>query len=553
MDDAPQKPKTVSILKTLAVLPSGTQGPDLDAAELSQYLNEHYKTSFEEDRNAHHRLRDELYRDGGVQHMNGIIERLFKDKTVQDLRKAVVPLARFNNVIKRIVNEMSTVYSEPARRVVGETTETEAAQLAQVDAVMNDGADPASIRIETPNNDAYQAVLEAVCMDERMVEVGRLLNLHRALLVGFRVRMKPNGEREPTIDIATPANVRAITHPNDESLVIGWLIKTCHKTARDSQEVPVWMLWTDHESIALRDDLSVIPGSWQEHKLGVCPWVPVTLGPPSSGFWPGSEGADLVAGQETIWLEGVLLIKESKSATKQTIIQGDGTNMARGQTLDTEAPAELADGQSATTVDMSMDLDLFKGAASHVLDSLALNYGLLPAVARGQQAESAEARELQRLPLKEIRRRQQVPLRRFEFRFACVMSAVLAVDLPAMNFVVEDWRIEFAESETPLDPIAEQDLFEKRRAAGLDNTVDMIIRKRPGLDEDGAWEIVDHNIAVETKRNAKMRPLMSISGSMGASTPDGNAPSFEANRGEPTDPKKDPGDEGGSTPAQPAA
>lgn len=533
MDDAPQKPKTVSILKTLAVLPSGTQGPDLDAAELSQYLNEHYKTSVEEDRNAHHRLRDELYRDGGIAHMNSVIDRLFKDTTVRDLRKAVVPLARFNNVIKRIVNEMSTVYSEPARRVVGETTETEAAQLAQVDAVMNDGADPASIQIETPNNDAYQAVLEAVCMDERMVEVGRLLNLHRALLVGFRVRMKPNGEREPTIDIATPANVRAITHPNDESLVIGWLIKTCHKTARDSQEVPVWMLWTDHESIALRDDLSVIPGSWQEHGLGVCPWVPVTLGPPSSGFWPGSEGADLVAGQETIWLEGVLLIKESKSATKQTIIQGDGTNMARGQTLDTEAPAELADGQSATTVDMSMDLDLFKGAASHVLDSLALNYGLLPAVARGQQAESAEARELQRLPLKEIRRRQQVPLRRFEFRFACVMSAVLAVDLPAMNFVVEDWRIEFAESETPLDPIAEQDLFEKRRAAGLDNTVDMIIRKRPGLDEDGAWEIVDHNITVETKRNAKMRPLMQISGSMGASTPDGNAPTFAENRGKP--------------------
>jgi hypothetical protein len=125
------------------------------------------------------------------------------------------------------------------------------------------------------------------------------------------------------------------------------------------------------------------------------------------------------------------------------------------------------------------------------------------------------------------------------------MSAVLTVDLPAMSFVIEDWRIEFAESETPLDPIAEQDLFEKRRAAGLDNTVDMIVRKRPGLTEDGAWEIVDHNIAVETKRNAKMRPLMAISGSMGASTPDGNAPTFEQNQGK----KKPSDDEGGAAPA----
>ena len=537
--------KTVSILTTLAVLPSGIQGPDLEAEELSKYLETHYKTAVEEDRNAHHRLRDELYRDGGLAHIKGVIGKLFKDPTVRELRSDVAPYAQFNNVIKRIVNEMSTVYSEPARRVVGETEATEAAQVAEIEAIKVGAIDADSIRIETPNNDAYQAVLEAVCMDERMVEVGRLLNLHRALLVGFRVRMKPNGDREPTIDIATPGNVRAITHPNDESLVIGWLIRTCHKTARtESADVPVWMLWTDHESIALRENMSVIPGTHHEHGLGVCPWVPVTLGPPSSGFWPGSEGADLVAGHTTIWLENILLIKESKSATKQHIITGDGTNTGRGQAMDSESTGELADGQSISTVDMSMDLDLFKGAAGHVLDSLALNYGLSPAVARGQHAESAEARELQMLPLKGIRRRQQIPLRRFEFRFAVVMSAVLAVDLPAMSFIVEDWRIEFAESETPLDPVTEQDLFEKRRAAGLDNTVDMIVRKRPGLTEDGAWEIVDHNIAVETKRNAKMRPLMAISGSMGAATPDGNAPTFAQNRGDAQDEteKPEPGD-----------
>jgi hypothetical protein len=533
MADAPEKPKTVSILQTLAILPSGIQGPTLDAAEISTYLETHYKTTAEEERNSHHRLRDELYRDGGVTHMKGVIDKLFKDPVVRELRKDVAPFAQFNNVIKRVVNEMSTVYSEPARRVVGETKATQTKQIAQVEAVKVGAATAESITIETPNNDAYQRVLEAVCMDERMVEVGRLLNLHRALLIGFRVRMKPNGEREPTIDIATPGNVRAITHPNDESLVIGWLIRTCHKTARTADaDIPVWMLWTDHESIALRENLSVIPGTHNEHGLGVCPWVPVTLGPPSSGFWPGSEGADLVAGHTTIWLENILLIKESKSATKQNIVTGDGTNTARGQSSDTESFIELSDGQSATTVDMSMDLDLFKGAAGHVLDSLSLNYGLSPAITRGQHAESAEARDLQMLPLKGIRRRQQIPLRRFEFRFAVVMSAVLAIDLPAMSFVAEDWRIEFAEAETPLDPIAEQDLFEKRRAAGLDNTVDMIVRKRPGLTEDGAWEIVDHNIAVETKRNVKMRPLMQISGSMGASTPDGNAPTFAQSQGD---------------------
>lgn len=549
-DDAPdKKPKTVSILRTLAVMPSGAFGPDIDTTELTDYLQSHYKSTAEDDRNAHHRLRDELYRDGGVRHMEGVIDRLFKDSTVRELRKAVVPLARFNNVIKRIVNEMSTVYSEPAKRSVGETEEGEKRQVEQVELVKV-GAAPAESITPTPNDDAYQALLEAVCMDERMLEVGRLLNLHRALLVGFRVRMKPDGEREPLIDIATPANVRAITHPNDGSLVIGWIIRTDHKTARSSEEVPAWMLWTDHESIALRNDLSVIPGSWREHGLGVCPWVPVTLGPASSGFWPGSEGADLVAGHETIWLENILLIKESKSATKQTIVTGDGTNTARGQSSDTEVVGELADGQSATTVDMSMDLDLFKGAAAHVGVDLGLNYGLMPAVTQGQHAESAEARELQMLPLKAIRRRQQTPLRRFEKRFAYVMSAVLKVDLPAMFFEFIGWLIEFAESETPLDPTADHELFLKERAAGLDNTIAKLMRKYPGLTPERAWEMVLTNIAVELKRNLAMKPLMQISGSMGASTPDGNAPSFEANRGKDQD-EEDPDDESKVDPDQP--
>lgn len=530
------KPAPVSILTTLSLLPSGkTKGEDLTLAELGIYLGQHYNTEEEKSRNQRHTLRDQLYRDGGVRHMEGVIDKLFKDPDVQRLRKEVVPFARFNNVIKRIVNEMSTVYSEPALRVVGETQATIDKVLAETDAAAASDTDEIPTA-ETPNNDKYQALLDAVCMDERMVEVGRLLNLHRALLVGFRVRQHPDGTREPTVDIATPANVRAIVHPNDASLVIGWLVRTAHKSARGASiDVPCWTLWTDYEAVSLREDMSTIPNTWAPHGLGVCPWVPVSLGPPSSGFWPGEDGEDLVAGAVTVWLENILLIKESKSATKQTLISGDGTALARGQAIDTERVGELADGQSATTVDMSMDLELFKGASTHVLNNLALNYGLMPAVTNGQHAESAEARELQMLPLRAIRRRQQTPLRRFELRFARVEAAVCKVDLPEYAFEVIDHRIEFAESETPLDPIAEQTLFEQRRAAGLDNTVDMIARKRPGLSESGAWDILDRNIVVETKRNEKMRPLMRISGSMGAKTPSGN----------------DEGDGGGSAPPVP--
>jgi hypothetical protein len=477
---------TVSIFDILATLPSGSRGPTLSQDELSNYLRIYVDSERDKDRNRRHLLRDELYHDGGVPYMTQFIEDIFDDPTVRKLRQKWVKQARFNNAIKRIVNEQSTVYSEPARRLV-----------------------PA-------DNDTYQKLLEAIRIDERAVEIDRLLSLHRALLVGFRVRQRPNGEREPVLDIATPANVRVVMHPNDSTEVVGWMIRTEHRSARPGGDAPAWTLWTDHESMQLRADLSVIGDSVQQHPFGVCPWVPVTLGPPCPGFWPGEEGEDIVAAHIAIWFNNILLLKESKSATKQTIIQGDGTNAARGQSADSEVPSELADGQNATTVDMSMDLSLFRDTTDHVLFNASYNYGMSPAIMTHQGVQSAEARELMRIPLKEIRRQRQVPLRRFERQLAKVMSVVTAIDLPAMTFSVDGWRIEYAESETPLDPMDEFNLFLQYRGAGLDSTIEFMMRKRPGLLRAEAAAIIGQHTLDETDRIRMMRELMALSGALGA-------------------------------------
>lgn len=176
-----------------------------------------------------------------------------------------------------------------------------------------------------------------------------------------------------------------------------------------------------------------------------------------------------------------------------------------------------------------MDLSIFRETADHVLAHAGLNYGLPPAVLSHQGVQSAEARELMRLPLKELRRQQQVPLRRFERQLALVMARVLSVDLPAMAFDPSSWRIEFSESETPLDPKAEHELFLSRRAAGLDNTLSHMQRLRPGISEDQALAALETNILVELERNRLMRPLQAISGSLGADTPEAPTDSTEDN------------------------
>jgi hypothetical protein len=508
----PAEPGTKSILETMAMLPSGAMPMNTETGqvlrisfdELGSYLNTTLGGDGEKQRNIDHALRDQLYHDGGVRFMCGVIDRVFKDPDVQQKRKEWVPYARFTNPLKRIINKISTVYSRPAKRSV------------------------------KSGDDAYQALLIEMRFDEQMLQLSRLLNLHRALLVGYRHRRRPDGVLEPVMDIATPANVRALVHPFDDKLVIGWLVRTCYKPVRASSDTPVWMLWTDHERVGIRENMSVIGSSYVEHRLGVNPWVPVTLSPPQSGFWPGEEGQDLVAARVAVWMQGVLMLKESKSATKQTVITGDGTATARGQSADSEVPTELSDGQAVQTIDMSMDIKMFEDASDHITHHAALDYGMSEAIVNNQGVQSAEARELMNEPLYELRDEQQIPLRQFERTYVNTMAAIGKVELPPeRHFDPTEWELQYGSSKLKLDPVKEQELFEKRRAAAITSTVKFMCESRPGLTAEDAQLELEENIEQETLRNELMRPLQAISGSTGADMPAGSETPLQPQTGAP--------------------
>lgn len=477
---------TASIRTVLAVLPTGAQGADLTWQEVGQYLREHCDQKADKDRQKRHLLRDQFYCDGGCEYMRSVIDDVFIDDTVKELRKKWVPHARFNNAVKRIVNEISSVYSAPAQRSI------------------KDG------------NDAYQSILERLQFDVVMQQACRLFNLHKVLLAAPRVRQMPDNKREPVIDLVTPASFRAVLHPNDNTRVIGWLIRLTLRSVRklDGQRVAAWVLWTDHEWVHLDDKFVPIEATVTEHGLGVCPWVPIMRSPVRAGFWPGEEGEDLVAAQVAIWMSNILLMKETKSATKQTIVAGDGSLAARGQAADSEVPSEITDGQAVSTVDMSMDLSMFRDTGDHALERSANNHGMSIAMLRHQGTQSAEAREQMRIPLRELRREQHPVFRMAERELAKRMAAVFAKDAPDLTFDPDGWRIDFGEAQTPLTPMEEILLFEKERAAGLDNTVAFYMRRNPDADETVARAAILENIEVETWRVGEMRELQAMSGGM---------------------------------------
>lgn len=492
---------TVSIRKVLAVLPTGDQGTDLSWSEVGVYLKRTCDRLEDRDRTRRHLLRDQFYADGGVDYMKAVIDDVFLDPVVRDLRKKWVQHARFNNPIKRIVNEISTVYAEPAKR-----------SLDDEDA----GA-------------AYADLLEQLQFDIVMQQVNRLFNLHRILLVAPRIRLVEDDTPEPVVDIATPATFRVVLHPRDNTRPVGYLIRLDLRGMRTPEQRPAaWVLWTSHEWIHCDEQMMPIESTYKEHGFGVNPWSPVMRSPARAGFWPGEEGEDLVAGHIAIWMANVLLMKETKSATKQTIVSGDGTHTARGQASDSEVPNEISDGQAVSTVDMSMDLSLFTGTSDHVLERLANDYGMSLAQMKHQGVQSADARESMRIPLRELRREQHPIFRLFERGFVKRLAAVCEKDAdPSMRFDPEGFRLDFGEAQTPMTPAEEVTQFEKERAAGLDNTVEFYMRRNPDADEDMARTAILKNIEVETWRVSEMRELQAMSGAMGAKqngTPDDSNP-----------------------------
>lgn len=483
---------THSILEVLATKPDGKLGDVMPPEQLGPYLMKHYGGDFT--RRERHRLRDEFYRDGGCQHMKNVIEEQFKHPQVQELRKAWVPHARFGNLLKQIVGETSSVYSEPAARKVGGSEANEAQFAAHVEALM---------------------------LDELMDYANRMLNLHRAVLLGPYIRRDLDGNGTLVLDVVTPANVIAVTHPNHNTLVVAWLVACDFKSHRTGYErEPKWQLWSDHEFGFLDKDFVPV-AAFEEHKLGLNPWIAVTYHAEAvPGFWPGEDGEDLVAAHVSIWMAGILMLKETKSATKQEIVSGDIGTAERGIPADTDVPRAYPEGVTSTVVDRSMDPEQFTKPSDHIEKRAASGYGLSVGALR-HDMQSADAQEAQKEPLRKLRRTQIKTFRRVERALANLIAKVLEVYANDVKFVVEKFAIDFGEPEILMKASERLELFLAMRAAGVDNTLAFIRRLNPDMKSDEEARVwMEHCIEVETERNRLMRPLQVISGSLGAPVPD---------------------------------
>jgi hypothetical protein len=509
---------TVSLRSILAET-LAAPGMGLSWVEVGEYMRRHYigqNATAERERRARHRRRQDVYNDGAKPYVIELIRKVFRDPRVRQLREQWAEAAQFNNVAKRIVNELSTVYQEPAQRTL--------------DGVEDD------IRYQRVQNLCKQA--------RRMRHAGRMLNLHRTILLGFRVRNAgtlADPRPEPVIDVVTPDRAFIVTHPTDPGVPVAVGIEIETRYAHTASKAPAWVVWSEHERFHLTGTGDVVEGSLIEHGIGRLPFVLVTLEDSTASVWPGMAGEDLTAAALAIAFSNTCLLKETKSATVMPIVSGDASRMVREQASDPEIMVHAPEGVSVSTIDPSMDLDLFTNTANHVQDTIGSNYGVAATLMRHQGVQSAAARDLMRVPLRELRLEQQLIWRDAEREFVEVQAAVIAAEAAAgvpgmaeLVFSPAGWRIDFADPQTPRSVKEQLEEFEHARRLSLDSTVRFVQRQNPDLTEEQAWDWITTLISDEILRNRLMRPLVAMSGSMGAITPDARTPDGAQSPDSPT-------------------
>lgn len=479
---------------------------------VGEYLKKHYVENTDEmRRRAHNLLLDQFYEGRGDEEMERVIRTMWKDPKNQARRLEVyrAGVSKFNNHIARIVNEKATVYSEPPRRSVAS------------------------------GNEMYQAFLDLVQQDDAMRELDRKLAYQEDALLWYRVRVTPTGEREPLLEVVSPAAFWAVAHPKDRTLLVAIVFDQRGGNSLPSD--PVFRVWTDDETFTMNAKCEVFEGSIEPWPLGMMPGVLCSTRKPGSKstLLAACPSADLLEAQKMIRLQDLNLAKESISVNKQAYITGDTSATAMGQSADTDTEVFLGEGVTVTVVDRGVDPKVYRDTATYAQDASASNNGLPPSVLHQQDATSGAEIELRRIPIRELRKQRIPTMRRIEGRIVRVMAAVngarvgvgtlgepvlLAGDLGDFAFSSEGFSIDFGEIQQPMTRAEENANFVAERQAGLTDNFEEEMRRNPDIKTLGqAEEIVNARLERQTRYVEKQKALMALNGSLGSAVGDKTA------------------------------
>lgn len=415
-----------------------------------------------------HRLRREamsarlrFYRDQAIKDIEGLINAVYETQEYQRTLTRYVPIALEQNVTRRIIDEIASLYDKPALRTFS------SAKL----------------------NAEFHAEEKRIRLHEVMQEAHRLTTLCNEVLLWQYISV----DAKPRLCIITPDMFDAVPDPRDKLVPAGFIIDMCPVSmamGTDRAKLPHFELWDDTYRYQIDttgrmvDDAGNMVDAPIEHGLERIPAVLFHRREPTTVILDGSHGADIDSCHRGVALLNVMIMRLAKAqGENQPILQGNLAAMATGQVMNGERPLALPPEVVASVLNTKTDPEHYIKTKREKIASTASTYGLsYEQFTNTESGDSGKAYEMRREKLKEIRG---------EARRRAVVHENETAEL--MGFDASNERLDFQEQSLPQDAIEELQLMRDKAGMGLDSPVKYLMRKDPDLSVEEAKAQIAQN------------------------------------------------------------
>jgi hypothetical protein len=375
------------------------------------------------------------------------------------------------NILKRVINEISTVYKVPSQRT-----------------------------LDKPS-DRYDQIQGEVGLDSRMKKVNRLVNLENEMIVVVAIR-----DGRMMLDVVSPANCVVIQNEDNPTKMDGFFyMQTLVNTPGSSLvQYPYWDVDGNYQILDkdLRPkEIIYTPADYPyRDKAGrfVIPAVPFHRQHPEDNFWDQDSGRDLYNAAVLMGVKMSLFDYYFKTGTiKQIYAIGEGIDIPNEQVADPltmlVARSSAQGNASIGVLDMQLNLDQLIKSLTFQLNSVINNYGISADMWSLSISEmSGRALKIRNRALLESRQEQQETYRTGEAELFDVMRIVNNVHASFMGWqkIPEEatFAVDFGEIDFPEDPNYEIDLEAKRLKSGLISLGQFYMKFNPDIQDEKAAE-----------------------------------------------------------------
>lgn len=395
-----------------------------------------------------------LYRNDADQDFANAIGLLFTDANVISQRIKLIPMASYENVTKRIVDEVASLYNRPA------------------------------VRKMTDHDEEYRALCVEVRLDNAMKEAQRMLLLCNDVLM----MCVKNAKGRHRLRVVTSDLFSAIPDADDPSELAAVLID---RFPEGSLAIPTtddnqccYELWDDTYRYLLSGSGMIL--NYQEHGLGRLPCVLMHgQEPDARGLLRADYGQDIISAHLAVFALNVMTLRLAKSqGERQPVFVGDAAQNASSQSADGERPICLTPGSQAFMLDSMTSPEHYLLAKRDIKSAVGQTYGLSYAQMSLTDDTSGKSLEQHREKLKELRdeQRQRGDIHEREI---CAL----------LGFDPSELSVDFSEQTIAIDANEEISLLKERVKMGLDSCVAYLMRKNPDLSETESVLFLKKNIA----------------------------------------------------------